>query len=489
VRALAQQVIYELHVGTFTEEGTFDAARHRLPALAELGVTCIELMPVAAFAGSHGWGYDGVALFAPHAPYGTPDELQRFVDEAHGLGLSVMLDVVYNHFGPSGNYLSAFSARYFSENVHNAWGQAPNFAEPALRELVLQNARHWLVEYGFDGLRLDATHAIIDDASPKHILAELAELAHGLVPRRFVVAEDERNLASLVTEQGLDAVWADDFHHQLRVTLTGERAGYYAAYEPSAQGIADAINRGWLYTGQRSPLTGEPRGTPTHGLPAEALVYCIQNHDQIGNRALGDRLAHGEAFRAASLLLLFLPMTPLLFMGQEWAASTPFQYFTDHDPDLGKLVTEGRRREFAAFVENVLQVPDPQTPDTFHASKLRWEERDRPEHAKTLSLYQQALELRRTDPVLSGSGRAELQAEASHGALLVHRSRGTDRRVLVMNTSATALPLESLGDRLRLRAPRTLLTSSPGAGGSLPPGAALILAGESNLAEVVEGQS
>lgn len=487
-RPLSQQVIYELHVGTFTEEGTFDAARHRLPALAELGVTCVELMPVAAFAGSHGWGYDGVALFAPHAPYGTPDELQRLVDEAHGLGLSVILDVVYNHFGPSGNYLSAFSSTYFSENVHNAWGQAPNFVDPVLRQTVLENARYWLTEYGFDGLRLDATHAIID-LSPKHVLAELAELAHGLSPRRFLIAEDERNLASLVTELELDALWADDFHHQVRVTLTGERAGYFGAFEPSARGVADVINRGWLYTGQKSPLSGEPRGTPTDGLPAEALVYCIQNHDQIGNRAVGDRLAHGEAFRGASLLLLFLPMTPLLFMGQEWGASTPFQYFTDHDPDLGKLVTEGRRREFSAFVESVQDVPDPQKVDTFHASKLRWAERERPDHAKTLALYRQALELRRTDPVLSSSGRAELCASAVGGALLVERAAGTGRRVLVMNFDAEPLPLESLAERLRLRAPRTLLTSAPGAGGSLPPGAALILAGESHLAGLSEGQS
>jgi maltooligosyltrehalose trehalohydrolase len=488
VRPLAQQVIYELHVGTFSDAGTFDGARHRLPELAELGVTCIELMPVAAFAGRHGWGYDGVALYAPHAPYGTPDELQRFVDEAHGLGMSVILDVVYNHFGPSGNYLSAFSSTYFSQDAHSAWGQAPNFAEPALRQLVLNNACYWLTEYGFDGLRLDATHALIDP-SPKHILAELAELAHGLTPRRFVIAEDERNLAGLVTEQGLDAVWADDFHHQLRVTLTGERAGYYAAYEPSAQGLADAINRGWLYTGQASPLTGEARGTPTHALPAEALVYCIQNHDQIGNRALGDRLAHGDAYLGASALLLFLPMTPLLFMGQEWAASTPFLYFTDHDPELGKLVTEGRRREFAAFVESVKDVPDPQAAATFAASQLRWSEREQPEHARTLALYREALSLRRTDAVLSGSGREQLRAEAWNDVLVVRRALGTQERVLVMNLGSAELVLASLHDRLQLRAPRVLLTTAPGDAARLRPGAALIFAGESNVVGLSEGQS
>jgi maltooligosyltrehalose trehalohydrolase len=268
------------------------------------------------------------------------------LDAAHALGLGMLLDVVYNHFGPSGNYLAAYAPSYFSETVENAWGKAPNFADPALRRLVLENARYWLEEVGFDGLRIDASHAIVDP-SPKHILTELAELAHGLKPRRLVIAEDERNSSALVADSGLDALWADDFHHQVRVTLGGERTGYYAAFERSARGVADVINRGWLYTGQVSPVTGEPRGSSAERLPAEALVYCIQNHDQIGNRAFGDRLddvTGQEAFRAASLLLLFLPMTPLLFMGQEWAASTPFLYFTDHDAELGALIREGWRR-------------------------------------------------------------------------------------------------------------------------------------------------
>ncbi len=493
VRRLAEQVVYELHIGTFTEEGTFDAARERLPHLLELGVTTIELMPVAAFAGERGWGYDGVALFAPHAAYGTPDALRELVDAAHGLGLSVLLDVVYNHFGPSGNYLAAFSSTYFSEDFHNAWGKAPNFAEPALRQLVLDNARYWLREFQFDGLRLDATHAIVDP-SPKHILAELAELAHELEPRQLLIAEDERNQADLVSLVGLDALWADDFHHQLRVTLTGERAGYYAAYEPSAQGVADVINRGWLYSGQRSPLTGQARGTRADELPAESLVYCIQNHDQVGNRALGDRLALTEAFRAASLLLLFLPMTPLLFMGQEWGATSPFLYFTDHEPELGKLVSEGRRREFSGFPEfsdpeRQLAIPDPQAAETFNASKLRWSERERPEHATTLALYRAALALRKKDFVLSGSGRAQLLAQSSDGALMVHRWRGNERRVLVMNFSAEPLPLASLTARLRLRSTKTLLQSSPEAGSVLPRHGAIVLGGEGNLAGLVEGSS
>ena len=489
-RPLSQQVIYELHIGTFTDEGTFDAARRRLPALVDLGVTTIELMPIAAFAGERGWGYDGVALFAPHAAYGTPDQLRELVDAAHALGLSVLLDVVYNHFGPSGNYLAAYSPSYFHDDAHNAWGQAPNFEDPALRQLVLDNARYWLRELGFDGLRVDASHAFID-ASPKHILTELAELAHELAPAQLLIAEDERNLAPLVTENGVDALWADDFHHQLRVTLVGERTGYYAAFEPSAQGLADAINRGWLYTGQVSPVTGQARGSSADALPAEALVYCIQNHDQVGNRPRGDRLdsvAGHDAFRAASLLLLFLPMTPLIFMGQEWAASTPFAYFTDHDAELGAQVTEGRRREFAEFHGLANDVPDPQALQTFRLSKLRWSERELPQHRATLELYRAALQLRYTDPVLSRARREHLLAQASDGTLMVHRWCGNQRRVLVFNFGSEPLSLASIAGRMRLRASVALLRSSETFGSFLPPGSAVVLGGEGNLAGLVEAK-
>jgi len=496
VRPLSQQVIYELHVGTFTDEGTFEAARRRLPLLLELGVTTLELMPLAAFAGERGWGYDGVALFAPHAAYGTADELRALVDAAHGLGLGVLLDVVYNHFGPSGNYLAAYSASYFCEHVRNAWGQAPNFSEPALRALVLDNARYWLEEFAFDGLRLDATHAIVD-ASDEHILSELAGLAHALTPPRLLLAEDERNLADLVADVGLDAVWADDFHHQLRVTMTGERSGYYAAYGPSVQGVADAINRGWLYVGQAHAITGRPRGSSADRLAAEALVYCIQNHDQVGNRALGDRLNERigyERFRGASLLLLFLPMTPLLFMGQEWAAATPFLYFTDHEPALGELVTAGRCREFAAFheftdPEQQQLIPDPQAVATFRASKLRWAERELPEHRQTLELYRAALVLRQSDRVLALSGREQLLAQATGDVLLVHRWLGNEKRVLIMNLQRQELPLSRIYPSLRLRSSRILLSSVSGFGDSLPPGGAVVLAGIEDLAESIESKS
>jgi maltooligosyltrehalose trehalohydrolase len=496
VRPLSEQVIYELHVGTFTEQGTFDAARKRLPALVELGVTTIELMPIAAFAGERGWGYDGVALYAPHAAYGTPDELRELVDAAHGLGLLVLLDVVYNHWGPSGNYLAEYADSYFSSEFSNAWGKAPNFAEPALRALVVENTRYWLREVGFDGLRLDATHAIFDP-SPKHVLVELAEIAHELAPPRLLIAEDERNRAELVTVLGLDAVWADDFHHQTRVSLTHERQGYYADFEPSAAGVAAVINRGWLFTGQRSPSSGKARGGPADELPASALVYCIQNHDQVGNRAMGDRLSSRvstEAYRAASLLLLFLPMTPLLFMGQEWAARTAFLYFTDHDAELGERVRAGRRREFAAFSEFAdpaarERIPDPQALATFQASKLRWAERELMGHRETLELYQQAIALRRTDEVMTKSSREQLFAEAVGDVLMVQRWHGNARRALIMNFGSAPLQLDSIAARLRLRNHRALLRSSADFGALLPPGGAILLAGEGNLAGLVEPES
>lgn len=480
-RQFSELSIYELHVGTFTTEGTFSAAIERLSDVATLGVTAIQLMPVAAFPGERGWGYDGVALYATHAAYGSPDELRRLVDEAHALGLSVILDVVYNHFGPSGNYLPAYSSTYFSDDCHNAWGQAPNYADPVLRRLVLDNVSYWLGEFGFDGLRLDATHAIVD-ASERHVLQDVAELARSFEPPRWVIAEDERNCADLVTRIGLTAIWADDFHHQIRVTLTGERHGYFRAFESSVQGIADVINRGWLYSGQVNPVTGEPRGTSAEALSAESFVYCIQNHDQVGNRALGDRFPPGAAYRGASLLLVFLPMTPLLFMGQEWAATSSFLYFTDHDQELGRLVSEGRRKEFADFPEFAdphaqQRIPDPQARETFLASKLRWSEREQPEPRRTLELYRAALELRHRDPVWRSSTREGLRAELVDGALVVQRVMGDARRVFVMNMGSRAIPLAPLADALRLQKLDIQIASSPVVHGMLSPRGAVVLKG------------
>lgn len=480
---LSEQVIYELHVGTFSKAGTFAGTAELLPQLVELGVTTIELMPLAAFSGSRGWGYDGVALFAPHAAYGTPDDLRALIERAHELGLLIWLDVVYNHFGPSGNYLAAYSRRYFREDLHNAWGQAPNFELPAFRELVLGNARYWLEEFGFDGLRLDATHALIDP-SPRHILQELSELAHSLSPPRTLVAEDERNEASLVTKFGLDGLWADDFHHQLRVTLTHERDGYYAAFEPSVRDLARTIELGWLYTGQINPVSKQARGTSAHELAAEQFVYCLQNHDQVGNRALGDRLASSispQAYRMVSLLLLFLPMTPMLFMGQEWGARTPFLYFTDHDAELGRLVSEGRRREFAGFPEfqdeNAREkIPDPQAESTFVASRLDWSERESDESRRTLELYRQALALRKSDPVLSSSGRKQLLTRANGQVLIVERWLGSEARTLLVNFGESERNLAELG--VLLGETRRLLQSDPGLHSEvLPALSALLLAG------------
>lgn len=481
-RPLGEQVIYELHVGTFTEEGTYAAAAARLEALAELGVTTVEIMPLSAFDGARGWGYDGVAHYAPHAPYGTPDALRGLVDRAHELGLAVLLDVVYNHFGPSGNYLGAYDARYCTHEDASPWGDAPNFAFEPMRRYVIENAVYWLTEFRFDGLRLDATHAIID-RSPKHVLVELSERTAEIVPERLLIAEDDRNDPTLVSRFGLDALWADDFHHAVRVTLTGERDGYYRAYEPGAATVATTISRGWLYEGQTNPVTGRPRGGSAGELAAEELVYCIQNHDQVGNRALGDRLSHAipcDAYLAASILLLFLPMTPLLFMGQEWAASSCFAYFTDHEAELGRAITEGRRREFSAFgafAEDASRIPDPQALETFTRSKLDWAERASGEHARVLATYRAALRLRREDPVLSIASRAGLRAEADGDVLVVERRRGDERRLLLVSFGVEERPLRELTGRYGFELGRVLLASRPDAGVDVLPGrSAVVLA-------------
>jgi maltooligosyltrehalose trehalohydrolase len=482
-RPLAELVIYEIHVGTFTEAGTYAGARARLGHLAELGVTAVELMPVAAFPGRWGWGYDGVALFAPYAPYGRPDDLRAFVDAAHGLGLSVFLDVVYNHFGPSGNCLSAYCARYFSSQEDNAWGQALDYTHPALRRAIVENARYWLESFRFDGLRLDAVHAIVDHSSP-NIVREITAAAARLKPTKVIVAEDNRNDPGLVSADGVHAVWADDFHHQVRVTLTGERDGYYAAYRPGVADLARTINRGWLYEGQMYPPTGLPRGAPSDGLDAPTFVYCLQNHDQVGNRAFGDRLTAAvswDQYRAVSALLLFLPMTPLLFMGQEWGASSPFLYFTDHEPDLGRLISEGRRREFsgfAGFQEAAARalIPDPQAAASFEASRLRWSERRDGERAKTLDLYRRLLHLRATDAVFRGTGRSQPVAEAFGDVLTVRRTGDAETRTLVVNFGSEPVNVARLISSSRPATP--LLRSDLAADADddvLPPHTAMIL--------------
>jgi len=388
-----QTVFYELHVGTFTSEGTFAAAVERLGYLRELGVTAIELMPLADSPGRRNWGYDGVSLYAPNRNYGRPEDLRRFVDRAHAEGLAVYLDVVYNHLGPDGAYHRLFHPDFYSPGTHTPWGEALRFDGPA-RAFFLENGLYWVREFHIDGFRLDATHAI-QDASEPHFLAEFTA---AMGPGVRVVAEDARNLAMLPREYGLDGVWADDFHHQIRVALAGDRDGYFSDYDGSAAAIADTLRSGWFYRGQHSQFHGASRGTPTDGIDRSRFVICIDNHDQSGNRAVGDRMQNrvdDGAFRAASAVLLLAPETPLLFMGQEWASSSPFQFFTDHNEELGRLVTEGRRREFAHFVGFAGEVPDPQAEETFLRSKLRWEELDGEPHAGMLRWYRELLGLRR----------------------------------------------------------------------------------------------
>lgn len=406
----ARLVTYELHIGSFSPEGTFDGARRRLEYLAQLGVTAIELMPVADFPGRWNWGYDGVSLYAPSRAYGTPDELRALVDAAHGVGLAVLLDVVYNHLGPDGAYLPAISRAVFTPRHRTPWGDALNFdgdGSQALRDYFIDNALHWIAEYHVDGLRLDATHAIVDD-SPRHFLAEFAARVRAGADRPVIlVAEDHRNLDRIVRSPaeggwGFDAVWADDFHHQVRRIVAGDDDGYFADFTDRVADVATTLRQGWFFTGQYAEFFGEQRGTDPRGLDPSAFVVCIQNHDQVGNRAFGDRLhtaVSAEAYRAASVLLLLAPESPLLFMGQEWAASTPFRYFTDHNESLGALVTEGRRREFAPFrafasADARERIPDPQAPSTFESCRLDWDELQQPPHARILNLYRELLELR-----------------------------------------------------------------------------------------------
>ncbi|MPZ18975.1 MAG: malto-oligosyltrehalose trehalohydrolase [Luteitalea sp.] len=447
--APTELIVYELHVGTFTDAGTFDAVTERLPYLRDLGVTAIELMPVAAFPGSRNWGYDGAALYAPSEQYGRPDALRRLVDRAHALGLGVILDVVYNHLGPDGAYLAAFSPLVFSTRHHSPWGRGLNFDEPGsqvLRRFFIDNALHWLVEYRIDGLRLDATHAIVDESSSP-FLGQLAASvkAHVQPPRRLLIAEDSRNLDVIARPTadggwGLDAVWADDLHHTIRGHTAGDREGYYADYKGTTAEIAETIRRGWLYRGEWSRYRNAPRGTDPTGLPWHVFITCLQNHDQIGNRAHGERLNHQvplEVYRAASALVLLAPEVPLLFMGQEWAASTPFLFFTDHSGRLGRAVTAGRREEFRHFTafsdpRARDRVPDPQAHDTFLRSRLQWDEVGHEPHRSTLAYYRHLLSLRRQTISESGNDRIETDAWAPDEGTVAVLRREPERVLLVV---------------------------------------------------------
>ena len=438
-------VIYELHVGAFTPEGTFRAAIERLPYLRDLGINALEIMPVADFAGERGWGYDGVCLYAPARIYGHPDDFRALVDAAHAVGIAVILDVVYNHFGPAGNYLFAYIGDYLDESKKTPWGGAIRYGSPVfqpLRAFVAANPGYWMREFHIDGFRLDATHAILDE-SPRHILQELTAAIHA--QGGFALAEDSRNDSCVLLPEdsgglGFDGVWADDFHHTVRVAQTGENESYLGDFTGSARELVDALRHGWLYRGQTSPAKGRRRGTECRHLSIEKFIHCISNHDQIGNRAFGDRLNQvisREAYLACSALLCLTPYSPLLFMGQEWAASTPFLFFTDHDPELGALITKGRREEFKAFKAfarpDVLQsIPDPQQRVTFEASKLQWDEPASATNAPVLELYRACLALRNTEPAFRPRSRDAFQVEALHLEAAAVRLKGPEGDWLIL---------------------------------------------------------
>ncbi len=479
-------VIYECHVGTFTGPGTFDSLIDQLDRLAGLGINAIELMPVAEFSGTRNWGYDGVYLFAPTRNYGGADALKRLVDAAHQKGLGIIMDVVYNHMGPEGNYISQFSPYYFNSRYKTPWGEAINYDGPEsqwVRKLVSDNACYWVHEYHVDGLRLDATFAIYDSSSP-YLLQELGHtLRNSVPPERSVIliAETSENdvrylLPSDTGGYGFDAVWADDFHQSMRRYLAGDNEGYYRDYRGTLEEVARTINQGFLYEGELSPFGGRNRGTPAREQPAQGFQYCLQNHDQVGNRAFGDRLHHVidlDRYRAASMVLLILPYTPLLFMGQEFVSSSPFQYFTDHSPDLGRLITEGRRREFAYYsafndINSLEKIPDPQAKETFLRSKLKLEEAAKSPGAEISALYRELLRLRRSDPALSKQDRRAMQARAIENDILaVHFHAEEGDRLMLANfgeeksLSASDISLDSIGG-LRI----LLDTNEPRFGGS-----------------------
>jgi malto-oligosyltrehalose trehalohydrolase len=412
-RPWEEAVVYELHMGTFTPEGTFRAAIGKLDHLVAVGVTAIEIMPVADFPGGRNWGYDGVLPYAPDSSYGRPEDLKALVEAAHALGLMVLLDVVYNHFGPDGNYLPLYAPPFFTDRHKTPWGAAIDFDGPqsrAVREFMIGNAIYWVECFHMDGFRLDAAHAIFDD-SPKHILVELAERVRQAAGNRPVhlVLENEENEARLLERNSsgqpifYTAQWNDDVHHVLHTAVTGEDQCYYGDYQGDTEKLGRALAEGFAFQGEMMSYRGTPRGERSTHLPTSAFVAFLQNHDQIGNRAFGDRIAATvpvEALRAANAAYLLLPQVPMLFMGEEWSTSQPFPFFCDFGPELAEAVRKGRREEFSRFPEfqNAEQrekIPDPQSPQTFEAGKLHWEELTEPFHREWLDWYRRILVKRR----------------------------------------------------------------------------------------------
>lgn len=480
-------VIYELHVGTFTAEGTLDAAAGRLDHLLSLGVTVVELMPVAAFPGEHGWGYDGTGLWAVHEPYGGPDALKRFVDACHRRGLAVFLDVVYNHVGP-GSRLASFGP-YFTDVYTTPWGPAVNLDQAGsdeVRSFITGNALMWLRDYHLDGLRLDAVHAFQDHRAV-HILEELAVAVDGLAAATgrmlVLVAETDMNNPRLITAReaggyGLSAQWDDDFHHAVHALVSGERQGYYADFG-SVAGLAKVLAGAYFHDGTWSSFRGRAHGRPvdTQRVPAYRFVVFDQDHDQVGNRAVGERLpailaGHPQReglLRVAAGLVLTAPFTPMLFMGEEWGADTPWQYFTDHtDPFFAEAVSNGRRSEFAKHGWDFAEVPDPQDKETFLRSKLDWAQQDREPYRSLLEWYRGLLALRRARPEFAEPRLDRVRAEFDEDArwLLVHR--GALRIAASFAGTATCIPLAPAGDGPAA----VLLASDPGV--SVTPGGVIM---------------
>jgi maltooligosyltrehalose trehalohydrolase len=489
-RQLAGSVIYELHIGTFTPEGTFDAALGKLDHLRDLGVDLVEVMPVNAVNGTHNWGYDGVLWHAVHEPYGGPAGYQRFVDGCHAAGLGVIQDVVYNHLGPSGNYLPMFGP--YLKTGANTWGDLVNLdgeGSAEVRRYILDNVRMWLEDYHVDGLRLDAVHALSDE-SEVHLLEEIAiEVAAMSAHQRrplTLIAESDLNDPRLVTPReaggfGLDAQWSDDFHHAVHVALTGETEGYYADFEPLGA-LAKVCERGFFHDGTYSSFRHREHGheIDTAAMPTWRLVVCSQNHDQVGNRAVGDRITEhldDDQLACAALLTLAGPFTPMLFQGEEWAASTPFLFFTSHpEPELGRATAEGRIKEFERMGWDPSLVPDPQDPATYERSRLDWSEPTGGRHARILELYRRLARLRRTWPELTDPAFDRTSCRVDEEARLFEMDRGRlrvlvnfgDQQVVTRVGPAHRLLFET-GPGVDLHAHHAVLTLPPHAGALLGP--------------------
>jgi maltooligosyltrehalose trehalohydrolase len=485
---LRDAVIYELHVGTFSPAGTFDGVIERLDHLAGLGITHVELMPVNAFPGRYGWGYDGVALYAPHERYGGPDGLRRLVDACHARGLAVLLDVVYNHFGPDGNVTGAYGP-YQTDRYRTPWGAAVNLDGPGsdeVRRFFVDNVRMWLRDYHIDGIRIDAVHALVD-TSATHLLEQLAEAVRALsleTGRDLVlIAESDLNDPRLVRPveaggYGLDATWNDDLHHAIHVALTGEHSGYFEDFT-GLPDIARAMSEVYVYGGRYSAHRDRVHGRPATGLEPGRFVGFSQNHDQVGNRAVGERLEHlagPDAAMVAAALVIGGPFVPLLFQGEEWAASTPFQYFTDHeDPALGHAVSEGRRHEFASFGWAPEDVPDPQDPATLDRSRLDWSETARPRHAAMLDWYRRLIALRRAHPALRDGRRPSVRSDAGRGWIALDRDGVSVAANLGRDAVTVAWPAAGDGSGWRVVAQSAPTVGRSQDGIALPPRTAAII--------------